>query len=267
MPSINAKLLMGDGYIQVKKEEELHKLLEWQNGKLNLQLNNSRVAGNIALFAIDKHEIVNINTTILFAGNRPIDSQITVNDFNISPLQKFVPEITSMEGILNTNFSVSGDLTKPLINGGIQLTKGKVKILGNIDTLEDIHLALDFKGQQADIFGGLNINNVAASLKGNTDWYDELQGNLNFDGEAINFSIPPDLTLTVSPHLNAQIKASELKISGLIEVLEGKLSVEKLPQGSVSLSKDVIIVNDDGAQIENDKPFDIFIFWDSKRLL
>jgi len=258
MPSINAKLLMGDGYIQVKKEEELHKLLEWQNGKLNLQLNNSRVAGNIALFAIDKHEIVNINTTILFAGNRPIDSQITVNDFNIYPLQKFVPEITSMEGILNTNFTVSGDLTKPLINGGIKLTKGKVKILGNIDTLEDIHLALDFKGQQADIFGGLNINNVAASLKGNTDWYDELQGNLNFDGEVINFSIPPDLTLTVSPHLNAQIKASELKISGLIEVLEGKLSVEKLPQGSVSLSKDVIIVNDDGAQIENDKPFDIF---------
>jgi translocation and assembly module TamB len=258
MPSVNAQLLMSDGHLQIKKEENLHQLLEWQKGKLNFQLNYRRVAGNMTLFTVDNTEMLNASTSILFAENSIIESKFTINDFNLSPLQVFVPEISSLEGTLNTKFSMVGALDKPVIKGGIIVTKGKVKVLGNIDKLDDINLALDFKGLQANISGGLNINNVTASIKGDVDWQDELQGKFTFDGEEIKFSIPPDITLTVSPHLNAQIKASELKVYGRIEVLEGKLSVNKLPLGSVSLSNDVIIVNDEGEQVTNEKPFELY---------
>jgi translocation and assembly module TamB len=258
IPSVNAKLLISDGQVEVKKEGSLHKLLAWQKGQLNLQLNNQSVTGNIALFSQANTEIVNLSSVILFADNRTIDSQLIINDLNLSPLQVFLPELTSLEGLLNTSLTVFGDLDKPTINGGIKLTQGKAKILGNINTLENINMAFDFKGQQAVISGGLNINNAAATVKGDADWQDELKGNFDFDGESLHFSIPPDLTLTVSPHLNAQIKASELKVSGRIEVLDGKLLINKLPQGSVSLSKDVIIVDDTGEQVANEKPFELY---------
>jgi translocation and assembly module TamB len=258
IPSVNAKLLTKNGNIQLKREGNLYSLLEWQKGQLNLKLDQNNMSGHLALFSSDSTEIVKLSTSILLDENRIIDSQLIINDLDISPLQVFIPELTSLEGTLNTRFSAIGDLEKPLINGEVSLKKGKAEILGNINTLEDINMALDFKGHEAAISGGLNINKAAAIVKGEADWIKEFKANINFDGESLQFSLPPDLTLTISPHLNAQMKASELKISGSIEVLEGKLSVDKLPQGSVSLSKDVIIVNDDGKQISNDNPFDIF---------
>jgi translocation and assembly module TamB len=257
-PSVNAKLFTNQGNIQLKREDNLYSLLEWQEGQLNLKLDQNNISGHLALFSSDNKEMAKLSTSILFDEKRIIDSQFIINDLNISSLQVFFPELTSLEGTLNTRFSVVGDLEKPLINGEVSLKEGKAKILGNINTLEDINMALDFKGQEAVLTGGLNINKATAILKGEADWKKEFKANLNFDGESLQFSLPPDLTLTVSPHLNAKIQASELKISGRIEVLEGKLTVDKLPQGSVSLSKDVIIVNDEGEQILNDNSFDIF---------
>ncbi|MFT5294093.1 MAG: translocation and assembly module TamB [Colwellia sp.] len=257
-PLVNAELFSSHGNVQIKREDNLYSSLEWQKGQLNFKLDQNYINGNFVLFSSDSTEIVKLSTSILLDENRIIDSQLIINDLNISPLQVFIPELTSLEGTLNTRFSVVGDLEKPLINGEVSLKKGKAEILGNINTLEDINMTLDFKGQEAVITGGLNINKATASVKGEADWIKEFKANINFDGESLKFTLPPDLTLTVSPHLNAKIQASELKISGRIEVLEGNLTVDKLPQGSVSLSKDVIIVNDDGKQISKDKPFDIF---------
>ena len=258
LPSVDANLLIGDGQLQIKKEGRLHPFLEWQNGQLNVKLNNNNVSGNMALFSQLSTEIVNLSSSVSLVGNRVIESKLTINDFNISPLQAYVPELNSLEGLLNTHLTVVGDLDKPIINGEMLLTKGKAIIIGNINTFEDINMSLAFNGQQAVVSGGLNVNRAIASLKGNIDWQEELKGNFDFDGESLNFSLPPDLNITVSPHINATINASELRISGRIEVLEGKLTVDKLPQGSISLSKDVIIVNDEGQQIANEKPFNVF---------
>lgn len=258
MPSVDATLSISDGDVQINKSGNLHRVLEWQNGQINLTIKNNNMLANVALFTADKTEMLSANTSISFADNRIVESQVTINDFNLSPLQFLAPELTTFEGMLNTKLTVAGDFDKPIINGDLNVTNGKAKILGNINTLEAINMAVNFKGQQGVISGGLNINNAAATLKGEIDWQSELQGQLNFDGELLKFSVPPDLTVTVSPHLIAQINASELKLSGRVEVLEGKLSINKLPQGSVSLSDDVIIVNDEGEQVANEKPFDIF---------
>lgn len=257
-PSIDAQLLINAGLLQINKENELHKLLEWEQGQLNLQMNDNSIKGNMTLStAVDNTELLNASTSISLTDNSIKDSHITINNFNLSPIQVFVPELSSLEGMLNTNITVNGMLDKPIINGEMKLTDGKIKIASNMNTLENINMAFDFKGQQAIVSGGVDVNKVTANLTGDADWQNELQGNFNLDGEAISFSVPPDLALTISPHLNAQINASELKLSGRIEVLKGKLAINKLPQGSVSLSKDVIIVNDDGEQVTLEKPFNI----------
>ena len=258
MLSANADLNLSNGNIHINRQDNLYPLLDWKKGQLNFKLDQNSMAGNFALFSSDSGEIVKLRTSILFDESRMIDSQIIIHDLNISPLHVFIPELTSLEGRLNTTLTVVGDLESPIIKGEVSIDKGNAKILGSINTLEDINMAIDFKGQEAAISGGLNLNKVAATLKGDANWKNEFKADINFDGESLQFSLPPDLTLIVSPHLNAKIKASELKVSGRIEVLEGKLSLDKLPQGSVSLSKDVIIVNDEGEQIVNDKPFDIF---------
>ncbi|XQW84828.1 translocation/assembly module TamB domain-containing protein [Thalassotalea piscium] len=257
MPSLNANLLISEGQLQINQEESEHTLLEWQNGQLNLLFADNNVSGDIALFSVDSVEMFNANTAFSLNEDGNIKGKVSVNDINLSPLQVLVPELSLLEGKLASELTLEGNLNRPKITGNIALSQGKTKILGNINTLDNINMAIDFKGYQAVISGGLNINNVAATLTGDADWQDTLKGNLNFDGERLPFSVPPDLTLTVAPHLSAQLTASALKLSGRVEVLDGKLSINKLPQGSVSLSSDAIIVDEHGVQVSNDKPFDV----------
>lgn len=257
MPTIDAGFIINKGHVQVDKEDGLHTLLAWQQGKLNIKLNNSSFLSNVNLLTLDSREILSANTTLSLEDYRFVDTNVTINDFNLSPLQVFTPELSSLEGLLNTQLNIAGELTDPLINGEVKLTKGKTKILGNINNVDEINLAVTFNGKEAIVSGGLNLNNKTASLTGSANWKDELEGQFNFDGESLHFSVPPDVTLTVSPHLIAQINASALKLTGRIEVLDGHLSINKLPQGSVSLSKDVIIVNDKGEQVAKEKPFEI----------
>jgi translocation and assembly module TamB len=275
-PSIDAKLFINKGKIQLNKEGELRKLGEWKEGEINLQWLNNTAQGNMTLLSyLDSTEvntkannavnpeILNAGATISFvdnriAGSNIIDSYVTINNFDLSPLQAFLPELSLFEGLLSTKLTAEGALGKPKINGEITLVNGQANILGNINALEDIKLALSFNGQQAVISGDVNINKVAASLTGNLDWKNDLQGSFDFNGESINLAIPPELTITVSPEIKAQITASDVKLSGRVEVLKGKLSVNQLPEGSVSLSKDAIIVDDKGEQIAIEKSFDVF---------
>jgi translocation and assembly module TamB len=266
-PSVDAKLFINKGNIQLNKEGKLRKLADWKEGELNLQWLNNVAQGNITLLPyLDtteaNTEILNAGVNISFVDKRIaesniIDSHITINNFDLSPLQVFIPELSLFEGLLNTKLTAKGALGNPKINGEITLANGQANILGNINALEDIKLALSFNGQQAVVSGGVNINKVAANLTGNFDWKDDLQGSFDFNGESINLAVPPELTLTVSPQIKAQITASDVKLSGRVEVLKGKLSVNQLPEGSVSLSTDAIIVDDKGEQITTEKPFNV----------
>ncbi|GHF02371.1 translocation/assembly module TamB domain-containing protein [Thalassotalea profundi] len=257
MPMINSQLSISEGHIKTTKDETLHSLLEWQGGQLNLHMNNNKVDGSFALYAPDNTEIIKASSVFSLTDNRIEQGNVFINHFSLSPLLVLVPELAILEGGVSTQLTVEGALDNPLINGNIALTKGKAKISGNMNTLDDINLVLDFKGNNAEVTGGLNLNNATATLTGNANWQSELKGEFNLDGESLSFSVPPDLTLTLSPHLNAQIQASALKLSGNVEILDGKLTIDKLPQGSVSLSKDVIIVNDDGEKVVSEKPFDV----------
>ncbi|TMM42515.1 translocation/assembly module TamB domain-containing protein [Colwellia ponticola] len=262
-PVIDAKLALSAGGITIIKAGDIKKLMTWQQGQLTLAMTNNKLNADVVLIAPDGRAILTAKTAIPLvnnsnnSNNSNVHSVIRLNDFSLAPLQAFVPELSLLEGMLNTELAIAGDISKPIINGQMRLTQGKAKVLGDINTVENITMAIELNGHSATISGGLNINSGRAELTGNIDWQKDLHGSINLDGESLNFSVPPDLTLTISPKLNAQLTASELKLSGRIEVLEGKLSVDKLPQGSVSLSQDVIIVNDAGEQVIKEKRFNI----------
>ncbi|WP_211355856.1 translocation/assembly module TamB domain-containing protein [Colwellia echini] len=295
LPSAIADLNISEGDFQLSSAGELHPLLAWQKGHVNFKLRNNTVDGKVSFTRADGVEVVNASTRILLANadtssqskvkqnevkqtkanqsklnsqvekqaepqrtdNNVVASQIIIKDFNLLPLHVFVPELGALEGLVNSNISIKGDLLSPEINGDLTLTEGKTNLSGDLNGIEDIQLAINFSGQQAVINGGVNINEKPATITGNADWKTEFQANVNFDGESLHLSVPPDLTLTLSPHLSAQLKTTSLNLTGSVEVVEGKLSVDKLPQGSVSLSKDVVMVGDKGESESEKKPFEI----------
>ncbi|MBU2871915.1 translocation/assembly module TamB domain-containing protein [Colwellia sp. E2M01] len=290
LPIVAANLAISAGDFKANSLGTLYSLLTWQEGYLTFNLNNKELNQNnlnqnqnqsnqnklnqeklshqkltaqIGLTRLDGVEAIKASTVIKLPktdydlAKGVVASQITIQDFNLSALQAFVPDLAVVEGVLNSKVSVKGDLSSPIIDGNIAVTQGKTNISGDINNIEDINLALDFSGQKAVITGGLNVNKKPATITGRANWQDIFQADVNLDGESIMLSVPPDLTVTFSPHLNAKLTEKALNFSGNVEVLEGKLSVDKLPQGSVSLSKDVIIVNDEGEIAQTDTRFDI----------
>lgn len=81
-----------------------------------------------------------------------------------------------------------------------------------------------------------------ATIKGTFDWEEKITGDIHFfadkmtlnDYGYIDFLISPDLHLTF---------AEGVKIQGNIFIDKGKITVKELPEGAVSNSKDVIVVD------------------------
>jgi len=189
MPSVNAKLLINNGLLQLNKEDKLHTLLAWNNGHLNLTMDNNNIKGDIDLFsAIDGRQLLKANTTISLNDNHILESNIIINHLNISPINVFIPELSLIDGTLASNIAINGILDNPMINGEVKLSDAKVKLASNMNTLDNINMIVAFKGQQAFVSGAVNVNQVTTTITGNTDWQDELQGDFNFDGDSVSFS-------------------------------------------------------------------------------
>jgi translocation and assembly module TamB len=59
------------------------------------------------------------------------------------------------------------------------------------------------------------------------------------------------LVAEVSPTLNLSLANDHIMLSGNIDVLAGSYNIEKLPQGSINLSDDVVFVDKQGKKAHN----------------
>lgn len=81
-----------------------------------------------------------------------------------------------------------------------------------------------------------------ANIEGYLNWSNKLTGNIHFfankmaiyDYEKLDLLISPDLYLSVTDHI---------KVSGDVIVDRGKITVKELPEGAISKSKDIIVID------------------------
>jgi len=66
---------------------------------------------------------------------------------------------------------------------------------------------------------------------------------LSLEGKDFTVVNIPDLLVVASPKLSIAIRGTEIKVDGEVTVPRAKIEIKKLPQGSVAISRDVVIVN------------------------
>lgn len=81
-----------------------------------------------------------------------------------------------------------------------------------------------------------------ATLKGNVDWSNKLFGDLHFSADKLAIYDYEKLDLLVSPDLHLSF-AEKIKLNGKIVVDQGKITVKELPEGAISKSKDIIVID------------------------
>lgn len=237
--------------------------ISWDKGEGVFQFNNNELTSKILLDPQQtnsqqkqKKSLFAINNTIDFTNNK-LAGNIIANDLSLFFLQGYLSEVRELNGILNANVNIGGDLISPTFNGNINITNTDIKVVRSANTLNNFTLNIELLDKKATLTAEGLINTDKANIDGQINWQEAFTAELNFNADALGLLHPPIATATVSPNLNLKLTKNTLNLTGDINVTEGKLILNKLPTGSVSVSDDVIIVNDEGEEIEKTTRFTV----------
>jgi translocation and assembly module TamB len=272
---INAKarFTLSSGHVNAIDDFNEHQLSQWSKGLFSFTIDEQHFSNQLLLTSTSDTPLLNIASTVDFISNSPsknlsvddhsfgespVNAQITLNQFNIQPFQAILTNVVNLQGKLTTNLTVDGTLNSPVLNGQLALGEGKLQLRQNANSVENITSLISIKRNQATLNGSFTVEDQEASLSGEMSWKNSLFMNIDLTADALPLVFPPQLVMSVSPNLNFSLKEKSLIISGNIDVLDGSYNIEKLPESSVPLSDDVIILNQNGQTvIKKSSGFDI----------
>ncbi|KGJ93655.1 translocation/assembly module TamB domain-containing protein [Colwellia psychrerythraea] len=267
-----SRFAMSPGYLKVSDDFGQHVLSQWSQGLFALTINERQLTSKLALISTNNLPLVDIISTVDFIDetlvstssgdssfmDSTVNAQVSLNQINLLPFQGILKDVITLEGKVTSDITIDGTLGSPLLNGDITLAQGKFRLLQNANTLENISTSVIINNNKATLDADLYLADNQATVQGDISWQKGLSMNLDLVGNALPLVFPPQLIMTVSPTLNFSLLEKALTISGNIDVIDGTFNIEKLPESSVSLSDDVIILDQYGkAVVKETSGFDI----------
>ncbi|MGJ8692485.1 MAG: translocation/assembly module TamB domain-containing protein [Thalassotalea sp.] len=252
--SWDVKTQLSAGEIKLLKQKDLQEqpiTLSWQKGEATFYLSEQILSSHLLLSPQKTNQaaILDLNTKVDFAKAGELTGKINVDNLNLFFLQGYLSEISELNGLLNANVTIDGTLTSPNFYGKVGITETAIKAIRSTNSIHDLAINIELMGKQAELLGKGFINTDSAEFTGNINWQEQLSAQLNITADRLSLAHPPLLKAVIAPRISGHFYNNTLKITGEIDVKEGSLTINKLPEGSVSLSDDIIIVNDSGEEV------------------
>lgn len=180
------------------------------------------------------------------AGAAALEGRLRLDDIRLSPYRTLVTGLQQLEGAINGDVTLSGDLSNPRLNGQLALTG--LRAQGGDIPLEvrDGRLEIALRGDNATLQGFIAAEEGRLNIQGDASWPQpgQWQAELALDGSESpllvvlpafgRLKVAPDLTINASPEL--------LRIRGQVRVPWGRLEVADMPPSAVSPSSDAVII-------------------------
>ncbi len=188
--------------------------------------------------------------------SRELSGSLNFEGLRLATLKPLAPQLAELQGELTGEIGLSGTPDQPLGTGAVHLSNGRVAVVGNPTALESLALTLQLHGERGSLAGTGLLGGGEVKLDGNLWLRPALKMEMRVQGEQHRLLFPPSTALVVSESLLLKAQDNLLDISGDITVLEGNLEYERLPEGSVAVSGDVVVVDYAGNIIRQEQPFD-----------
>lgn len=247
--SAQAMFALSSGNITVNDEYNEQQVSQWRQGELSFTVNEQQLASKFQLQDLEEKPLINIDSTINFIDDLPIDAKIELNQFNLQPFQALISKVVNLQGQVTSALTIKGSIKKPLINGIVALESGELLLSQNPNKLENISAQLQINDNQASMLGDFFIKDNKATINGQLAWQDNFTMDIDLNAKQLPLVFPPQLVVNISPKLNFTVSDKVLTITGNLAVLEGNYNIEKLPQDSINLSDDVIIIDAQGKEV------------------
>ena len=206
------------------------------------------IQGNLATaqlnLRLDAGDYGTVEGDLQIDRQRQLQGSLTVRDFEVRTLQPFLTDVTQLAGVANGQLALSGSIDQPAVNGEAEIHQGIVHHLLLPEPLTHVQLQTRFDTHQASFSGSLSLLQSPARFGGELDWQSQpVQGWLTFAADDMQFSPMPQTTLWLAPDIRADYRDGRIAVTGNVRVPRAFINIKSLPENSVGVSPDVVIVD------------------------
>ncbi len=187
----------------------------------------------------------------------PVSGALEIDGLQLGMFAAFAPTLSILEGELAGSLELHGTVDKPLARGALRLSGGHFALVDNPTELSGLSLLLEAQGDTAQVQGNGLLGGGQLDVSGELSSQPQWRLALALQGSRHEILLPPATQMLVSEKIDLQVSAGLLGLGGNIIVHEGTLQHEQLPEGSVTLSDDVVEVDLTGNVIYEPAPFGI----------
>ncbi|MEN8801092.1 MAG: translocation/assembly module TamB domain-containing protein [Thiogranum sp.] len=226
--------------------------IEASEASLNLagDPQSTRLAGALSL---NNDAKLSMNATVSGSDadflNRALSGNTSIEIPDIAFLGELTPHISDIQGALNGWVRFSGSLRAPGLEGRVHSTDTRLLLDQPGITLEGVELTL-----QGQPDGDIMLDLAAQSGEGQLTIKGESNlkttprsARLSITGSDFRVMDTREAVISASPDLTLALTGQQIDIDGQITVPSARIRPRKLPESSVSVSADQIIVDDDEA--------------------
>jgi translocation and assembly module TamB len=183
--------------------------------------------------------------------NKPVNGEFSLSGLDVSVARPFLPMVEKLNGKLNGNGRIAGDLLAPQVNGNVVLSDGEVSGPELPVSLEKLNVQAMIAGESVQLKGDWSSGPAGqGSLAGHIGWAQALDVDLTLRGARLPITVEPYAKLEAAPDLKITLQGERLAVSGKVLIPKGEITVRELPPSTVKVSDDTIII---GAQTKAGK--------------
>lgn len=180
------------------------------------------------------------------SSDQRLDGTVTIAMDDIRWLEAMLPELSNISGAIQSSVNIAGTVSDPEVTGTVNVIDGSL-------TLESMGLSLSGISTQvtstnstsAHFAGGATSGNGEVSFEGTvSDPLDATRTvSARIKGDSFQLANTPDLKIELSPDVVIAADAKSFDVQGSLELATLALTLQRLPESSVDVSRDAVIVN------------------------
>ena len=253
-PAIKANLTSNKVFVQ--------QMIVNQALPIPFDLFNINVEFNEQQAKLDWHfslkELGKINGDLLITdpnNQKKLSGQLIIDNLALAILNPLLDKNEYTKGAINGAVKFSGSLMDPYLTGYINLKQSEIKTNQLPIDIKSATLDIKLNGKSSTLHGILTTQSGNVDINGNASWQnlDKWQANLTVNGAAMQVSVPPMIVMSIVPDIKINATQDELTLLGKVNIPKGKITVDSLPESSVDVSPDEVMLDRNGNQIEPQK--------------
>ncbi len=248
--SATAHLGSGEGSATLAAEDK-PLVLSYRDIRIDAKIENDQLRGDVR-GTINDHGALRGTITVgkLFHDTaiRPIEGDLNAQLTTLDPIRAVFPELGVEGGEMDARLKLRGDLTQPVVTAVARVSNATVAVPQAGTRLESINIKLESKDDATINWAGdARSGDGSLTVTGTSQFFDRQNWNfeLKIGGAGVQALNLPEAKVVATPDLELKMRPGRIDLGGVVNIVEATIMPELVAGAGVTLSRDVVIVDED----------------------